>query len=264
MRKMFSIVAALLAFTVCFSNTCDAAYTVKVISDSANKKHWSDELAKFAEQLRKLQQQIDNQAEMINKKALDLMSHNLGDLTGGNEFISMMKSINSIHDSINAIGNDYTRTVDQWTKLMPDYRDWKNLSVEDMARQTAKTRDAWERALQQGLIVAGNHGPKERTATQEALVKAMRLSNESKGSVQSLQALAQLNAINAAQVQRLNSQIAESNRMLALTEMRKLDEEKKREQYLAEDMQASKANIDSLNSLGNKHKPSSGKTISRK
>lgn len=266
MRTLKYLSLAILSVSViCLHNDCNAARAVTVVADTANKSHWTQELAKFAEQLQKLQTQIENQADMINKKALDLMSHDSKELeSAGKEFTSMMQSINTIHDSINAISNDYSKTLQQWDDLMPDYKEWQDMSVLNMARQTAKTRDEWEKALKQGLLVTGNHGLKERAETQNAVNKALRLSETAKGSVQSMQALAQLNALNGAALQRLENQIAEGNRMRAISEMRKLDEEKKLEQFINNESLMSKSEAESLLGLEDKYKASSGRVLSRK
>lgn len=230
-KKTVSVLCLGLVFS--FSGSCDAKHmTVTVTGDTANKSHWTESLAKFADQVSKLREQIDNQKDMINKKALDLMSYKNDDLSGaGSEFQDMLGSIESIHKNIDAIGNDYTKTLKQWDDLMPDYSNWKDMSVEEMAKQTAKTDKAWEKALQQGLLVSGSNAQVERRKNQDAVNKAVQLSANSKGSVQSLQALSQLVALNSAAIQRLETQLAEANRMRAVSDMRKLDEERKAKHF---------------------------------
>lgn len=260
------VLALFLGLLVSFSsNSYAKTMSVHVISDTANKSHWTQELAKFADQINKLQTQIENQMDMINKKALDLMSFGEGDLAGaGKDISSMFNSINSIHDSINAIATDYQKTVSQWNDLMPDDQAWKDKSLLNMANQTAKTRDAWEKALEQGLLVTASHDAGERTKTQKALDDALRLSKNAKGSVQSLQALAQLNGINASALQQLGNQLTEANRMRAISDMHKINEQKKAENYTRQEVESYGREVDSLKNIGDRYKSYSGKSISRK
>ena len=252
-------------FSLINFNTAEAARAVTVVSNPADKAHWTEELAKAAEQISKLQKQIENQMDLINKKALDLMSFGEGDLAGaGRDISDMFKSINSIHDSINALATDYTQTLRQWDDLMPSEKDWKNKSLLEMAQQTAKSRDAWERALAQGLLVTASHDESERTKTQKALNDALRLSKNSKGTVQSIQALSQLNALNASLLQRLENNIAEGNRMRAISDMHRINEEKKREAYVKKDLEAYEEEVDSLKNLQGKYGFRSGKQLTRK
>lgn len=264
-KRLFLTLGLALSLAVSVSSNCSAAYAVRVISDPANQSHWAQELAKFAEEINKLQTQIENQMDLINKKALDLMSHGEGDLAGaGKDISSMFQSINSIHDSINAIASDYQKTLNQWDDLMPSAEDWKNKSLTEMANQTAKSRDAWERALQQGLLVTASHDATERTKTQKALDDALRLSKTSKGSVQALQALTQMNAVNASNVQRIGNYIAEANRMRAISDMNRINQEKKAEAFVKQSSEAYDREIQGLKSSADGYKRVyTGSTITR-
>ena len=90
---------------------------------------------------------------------------------------SSISSINDIRNSIDAIGTDFNSMMQAFDEISPDYEDWNGVSAEQYARQMDKVREAWDKAVNQSMLSGA------------------------------IQALAQLNAI----------QINELQKMLAIT-----------------------------------------------
>lgn len=120
---------------------------------------------------------------------------------------SSISSINDIRNSIDAIGTDFNSMMQAFDEISPDYEDWNGVSAEQYARQMDKVREAWDKAVNQSMLSGTVASPDEQQKTADTVTQLVEAAQNAEGTTGAIQALAQLNAI----------QINELQKMLAIT-----------------------------------------------
>ena len=120
---------------------------------------------------------------------------------------SSISSINDIRNSIDAIGTDFNSMMRAFDEISPDYEDWNGVSAEQYARQMDKVREAWDKAVNQSMLSGTVASPDEQQQTADTVTQLVEAAQNAEGTTGAIQALAQLNAI----------QINELQKMLAIT-----------------------------------------------
>ena len=92
-------------------------------------------------------------------------------------------------------------------EISPDYEDWNGVSAEQYARQMDKVREAWDKAVNQSMLSGTAASPDEQQQTADTVTQLVEAAQNAEGTTGAIQALAQLNAI----------QINELQKMLAIT-----------------------------------------------
>ena len=209
------ILAAFLLMSVMGTGNGEAAYAV------FDSKNYSANLETNA----KMVEQVINSARQLEYQLRDIQS-----LDGAEFYMSMdnaynvFKGIEDIRRQSDAIGEDWLTTLAQWKEMNPDYSAWDMATLERYAAQVDKHRNRWDKTLEQALLMAGLASVRENQRTSDEVLNSIRLSSKANGSVQALQAAAQLSAIQIGELERLKAMYSEMMKIQVMAQQREMDE----------------------------------------
>ena len=159
------------------------------------------------------------------------------------EIRSCVKSMMEIRKSVNAIGTDFNSMMEGFEEISPDYEDWNGVSAEQYARQMDKVRKAWDNALKQSLLSQTEASPDKQANTAELVNKLVEASQNAEGTTGVLQALAQLNAVQISELQKMQAIAADAQRTQNMYQKRLLEAEKAGRKLMQESNEAYEAKL---------------------
>ena len=214
MKKKFSALLVF-AFTCGFSLQ---AFAWKTVYDPSNH-------AANLETKVQMIKQVMQSAEQIRYQLQDLKSLDYKDLDKvENQCNRLFSNIQSIRKETDAIGEDWTKTYQQWNEMNPDYNSFQKLAQFEQQNKAQQAR--WNKTLQQALTMCGITSKQEQDKTAENVLQAIKASNNAQGTVQAIQAASQLTGIQIAELQRQQALFSELLRMEAHKQQIELDKAK--------------------------------------
>lgn len=169
--------------------------------------------------------QVIQSAEQIRYQLQDLKSLDYKDLDKvENQCNRLFFNIQSIRKQSDAIGEDWTKTYQQWNEMNPDYNSFQKLA--QFEKQNSAQQARWAKTLEQALTMCGITSKQEQDKTAENVLQAIKASNNAQGTVQAIQAASQLTGIQIAELQRQQALYAELLRMEAHKQQVELDRAK--------------------------------------
>ncbi|MBQ9763689.1 MAG: hypothetical protein IJV92_04980, partial [Phascolarctobacterium sp.] len=123
-----------------------------------------------------------------------------------------IRTMEQIRAQTDAIGTDYTRLMNEYSEINPDYSTWSGIDSERYGKQTSKLRDKWSKALLQALGITGIASPYEQQETAKSIEQLLHVSQNAEGAMGALQASNQLTAMMIAEQQKLQVLMADSMR----------------------------------------------------
>lgn len=170
--------------------------------------------------------QTAHQAEMVQNELKKLAKLNPAyqDETLA-EIRSSISSIISIRDSIDAIGTDFSSMMAAFDDISPDYEDWNGVSAEQYARQMDKVRDAWDKAVNRSMLSCTIASTENQQQTADAVTQLVEAAQNAEGTTGAVQALAQLNALQIAELQKMLAITADAQRTQNLYYKRQIEAE---------------------------------------
>lgn len=178
--------------------------------------------------------QVIQSAEQIKYQLQDLKSLDYKDLDKvESQCNRLFSNIQSIRKESDAIGEDWTKTYQQWNEMNPDYNSFQKLSQFD--KQNSAQQSRWAKTLEQALTMCGITSKQEQDKTAENVLQAIKASNNAQGTVQAIQAASQLTGIQIAELQRQQALFSELLRMEAHKQQIELDKAKQVEK-MSQDM----------------------------
>lgn len=214
MKKKFS--ALLVLVLTCGIST--QAFAWKTVYDPKNHA------ANLETKVQMIKQVIQS-AEQIRYQLQDLKSLDYKDLDKvESQCNRLFFNIQSIKKQSDAIGEDWTKTYQQWNEMNPDYNSFQKLS--QFEKQNSAQQARWAKTLEQALTMCGITSKQEQDKTAENVLQAIKASNNAKGTVQAIQAASQLTGIQIAELQRQQALFSELLRMEAHKQQIELDRAK--------------------------------------
>lgn len=178
--------------------------------------------------------QVIQSAEQIKYQLQDLKSLDYKDLDKvESQCNRLFSNIQSIRKESDAIGEDWTKTYQQWNEMNPDYNSFQKLS--QFEKQNSAQQARWAKTLEQALTMCGITSKQEQDKTAENVLQAIKASNNAQGTVQAIQAASQLTGIQIAELQRQQALFSELLRMEAHKQQIELDKAKQVEK-MSQDM----------------------------
>ena len=169
--------------------------------------------------------QVIQSAEQIKYQLQDLKSLDYKDLDKvESQCNRLFSNIQSIRKETDAIGEDWTKTYQQWNEMNPDYNGFQKLAQFEQQNKAQQAR--WNKTLQQALTMCGITSKQEQDKTAENVLQAIKAYNNAKGTVQAIQAASQLTGIQIAELQRQQALFSELLRMEAHKQQIELDKAK--------------------------------------
>ncbi len=214
MKKKFS--ALLVLVLTCGIST--QAFAWKTVYDPKNHA------ANLETKVQMIKQVIQS-AEQIRYQLQDLKSLDYKDLDKvESQCNRLFSNIQSIRKESDAIGEDWTKTYQQWNEMNPDYNSFQKLS--QFEKQNSAQQSRWAKTLEQALTMCGITSKQEQDKTAENVLQAIKASNNAQGTVQAIQAASQLTGIQIAELQRQQALFSELLRMEAHKQQIELDKAK--------------------------------------
>lgn len=206
-------------------SSCFAAYTVH------DPRNYSANVETKVQMI----QQVLNSAKQLEYQLRNMKSLDWSDLAAVDRNCTyIFGSIESIRKQSDAIGEDWINTLGEWSEANPDYDRWDSKQLERYSRQARKNRERWEKTLQQGLVMAGISSGRENARTADEVLSVIRASNNSQGTVQALQAAAQLNGIQIAELEKMQAMVSEMLKVKVMERQILLDESRRAEKQTAD------------------------------
>lgn len=198
MKKV--LVMTLAAFSI-----CQSAFALTVYDPTNHTENLATKLEAI--------KQTAHQAEMVQNelKMLAKLNPAYQDETLS-EIRQSIKDINDIRNSIDAIGTDFSTMMESFDEISPDYEDWNGASAERYAKQMDKVRKAWDEAVNQSMLSEGAASPDRQQNTTDAVANLVEAAQNAEGTTGAVQALAQLNAIQIAELQKMQAIAADAQR----------------------------------------------------
>lgn len=169
--------------------------------------------------------QVIQSAEQIKYQLQDLKSLDYKDLDKvESQCNRLFFGIQSIRKQSDAIGEDWTKTYQQWNEMNPDYNSFQKLA--QFEKQNSAQQARWAKTLEQALTMCGITSKQEQDKTAENVLQAIKASNNAQGTVQAIQAASQLTGIQIAELQRQQALFSELLRMEAHKQQIELDKAK--------------------------------------
>lgn len=194
-----------LVMTLAVFSICQSAFALTVYDPTNHTENLATKLEAI--------KQTAHQAEMVQNelKMLAKLNPAYQDETLS-EIRQSIKDINDIRNSIDAIGTDFSTMMESFDEISPDYEDWNGASAERYAKQMDKVRKAWDEAVNQSMLSEGAASPDRQQNTTDAVANLVEAAQNAEGTTGAVQALAQLNAIQIAELQKMQAIAADAQR----------------------------------------------------
>lgn len=194
-----------LVMTLAVISICQSAFALTVYDPTNHTENLATKLEAI--------KQTAHQAEMVQNelKMLAKLNPAYQDETLS-EIRQSIKDINDIRNSIDAIGTDFSTMMESFDEISPDYEDWNGASAERYAKQMDKVRKAWDEAVNQSMLSEGAASPDRQQNTTDAVANLVEAAQNAEGTTGAVQALAQLNAIQIAELQKMQAIAADAQR----------------------------------------------------
>lgn len=194
-----------LVMTLAVISICQSAFALTVYDPTNHTENLATKLEAI--------KQTAHQAEMVQNelKMLAKLNPAYQDETLS-EIRQSIKDINDIRNSIDAIGTDFSTMMESFDEISPDYEDWNGASAERYAKQMDKVRKAWDEAVNQSMLSEGAVSPDRQQNTTDAVANLVEAAQNAEGTTGAVQALAQLNAIQIAELQKMQAIAADAQR----------------------------------------------------
>lgn len=194
------------------------AFAWKTVYDPKNHAANLETKVQMIKQVIQSAQQIEYQLQ--NMRSLDFKDLDKAE----SQCNRLFSNIQSIRKTSDAIGEDWTKTYQQWNTMNPDYNSFNKLS--QFENQNRLQQERWAKTLEQALVMSGVTSMQEQQKTADNVLQAIKASNNAKGTVQAIQAATQLTGIQIAELQRQQALYAELLRMEAHKQQIELDKAK--------------------------------------
>jgi P-type conjugative transfer protein TrbJ len=193
-------------------------------------------------------QQVNQSAQQLQAQIKDIQSLNPQDMDKAyNQVLGIYNSVNSIRTQSQAIGEDWSTSLKEWSDMNPDYFSMGTVSLAKFLEFQQKSDKRVDKTLQQALMMAGITSDKETQKTVQSVLETIDASNKADGNKAALQCANQLLGIMISENNKSAQMLSELLKVNVMNKQQVIDENNRAnkfaDQFMGDTKKASERNV---------------------
>ena len=193
-------------------------------------------------------QQVNQSAQQLQAQIKDIQSLNPQDMDKAyNQVLGIYNSVNSIRNQSQAIGEDWSTSLKEWSDMNPDYFSMGTISLSKFLEFQQKSDKRVDKTLQQALMMAGITSDKETQKTVQSVLETIDASNKADGPKAALQCANQLLGIMISENNKSAQMLSELLKVNVMNKQQVIDENNRAnkfaDQFMGDTKKASERNV---------------------
>lgn len=193
-------------------------------------------------------QQVNQSAQQLQAQIKDIQSLNPQDMDKAyNQVLGIYNSVNSIRNQSQAIGEDWSTSLKEWSDMNPDYFSMGTISLSKFLEFQQKSDKRVDKTLQQALMMAGITSDKETQKTVQSVLETIDASNKADGNKAALQCANQLLGIMISENNKSAQMLSELLKVDVMNKQDIIDENNRAnkfaDQFMGDTKKASERNV---------------------
>lgn len=193
-------------------------------------------------------QQVNQSAQQLQAQIKDIQSLNPQDMDKAyNQVLGIYNSVNSIRTQSQAIGEDWSTSLKEWSDMNPDYFSMGTITLSKFLEFQQKSDKRVDKTLQQALMMAGITSDKETQKTVQSVLETIDASNKADGNKAALQCANQLLGIMISENNKSAQMLSELLKVNVMNKQQVIDENNRAnkfaDQFMGDTKKASERNV---------------------
>lgn len=193
-------------------------------------------------------QQVNQSAQQLQAQIKDIQSLNPQDMDKAyNQVLGIYNSVNSIRTQSQAIGEDWSTSLKEWSDMNPDYFSMGTITLSKFLEFQKKSDKRVDKTLQQALMMAGITSDKETQKTVQSVLETIDASNKADGNKAALQCANQLLGIMISENNKSAQMLSELLKVNVMNKQQVIDENNRAnkfaDQFMGDTKKASERNV---------------------
>lgn len=193
-------------------------------------------------------QQVNQSAQQLQAQIKDIQSLNPQDMDKAyNQVLGIYSSVNTIRNQSQAVGEDWSTSLKEWSEMNPDYFSMGTVSLAKFLEFQQKSDKRVDKTLQQALMMAGITSDKETQKTVQSVLETIDASNKANGNKAALQCANQLLGIMISENNKSAQMLSELLKVTVMNKQQVIDENNRAnkfaDQFMGDTKKASERNV---------------------
>lgn len=193
-------------------------------------------------------QQVNQSAQQLQAQIKDIQSLNPQDMDKAyNQVLGIYSSVNTIRNQSQAIGEDWSTSLKEWSDMNPDYFSMGTITLSKFLEFQQKSDKRVDKTLQQALMMAGITSDKETQKTVQSVLETIDASNKADGNKAALQCANQLLGIMISENNKSAQMLSELLKFNVMNKQQVIDENNRAnkfaDQFMGDTKKASERNV---------------------
>lgn len=193
-------------------------------------------------------QQVNQSAQQLQAQIKDIQSLNPQDMDKAyNQVLGIYSSVNTIRNQSQAIGEDWSTSLKEWSDMNPDYFSMGTITLSKFLEFQQKSDKRVDKTLQQALMMAGLTSDKETQKTVQSVLETIDASNKADGNKAALQCANQLLGIMISENNKSAQMLSELLKVNVMNKQQVIDENNRAnkfaDQFMGDTKKASERNV---------------------
>lgn len=193
-------------------------------------------------------QQVNQSAQQLQAQIKDIQSLNPQDMDKAyNQVLGIYSSVNTIRNQSQAIGEDWSTSLKEWSDMNPDYFSMGTITLSKFLEFQQKSDKRVDKTLQQALMMAGIVSDKETQKTVQSVLETIDASNKADGNKAALQCANQLLGIMISENNKSAQMLSELLKVNVMNKQQVIDENNRAnkfaDQFMGDTKKASERNV---------------------
>lgn len=193
-------------------------------------------------------QQVNQSAQQLQAQIKDIQSLNPQDMDKAyNQVLGIYSSVNTIRNQSQAIGEDWSTSLKEWSDMNPDYFSMGTITLSKFLEFQQKSDKRVDKTLQQALMIAGITSDKETQKTVQSVLETIDASNKADGNKAALQCANQLLGIMISENNKSAQMLSELLKVNVMNKQQVIDENNRAnkfaDQFMGDTKKASERNV---------------------
>lgn len=193
-------------------------------------------------------QQVNQSAQQLQAQIKDMQSLNPQDMDKAyNQVLGIYSSVNTIRNQSQAIGEDWSTSLKEWSDMNPDYFSMGTITLSKFLEFQQKSDKRVDKTLQQALMMAGITSDKETQKTVQSVLETIDASNKADGNKAALQCANQLLGIMISENNKSAQMLSELLKVNVMNKQQVIDENNRAnkfaDQFMGDTKKASERNV---------------------
>lgn len=193
-------------------------------------------------------QQVNQSAQQLQAQIKDIQSLNPQDMDKAyNQVLGIYSSVNTIRNQSQAIGEDWSTSLKEWSDMNPDYFSMGTITLSKFLEFQQKSDKRVDKTLQQALMMAGITSDKETQKTVQSVLETIDASNKADGNKAALQCANQLLGIMISENNKSAQMLSELLKVNVMNKQQIIDENNRAnkfaDQFMGDTKKASERNV---------------------